>query len=157
MLDDFEPLVLVDCLTWSSIIVLGVFFYWLFGKESVMVKVYLTPQERDWLVGHLEDFAYRIAKDDETKTLASDLAQKFRLAPNLDDGCAPPSPRQPGAGYTRRDEHGNPVSIPHPNDGMAGELGPPAVPRDFEDTSSKTAGMQGIPYPDTTIDPKNKR
>jgi hypothetical protein len=81
---DFDPLVLIDCLAWSSIIVLGVFFYWLFGKDSVMVKVYLTPQERDWLVGHLEDFAYRIAKDDETKTLASDLAQKFRLAPNLD-------------------------------------------------------------------------
>lgn len=41
MLDDFDPKVLVDCAVWSSIIVLGVIFYRLFGSKPMDLEAHL--------------------------------------------------------------------------------------------------------------------
>ena len=84
-----------------------------------MIKVPLTPQQRDWLVGKLTGLAYTHFQG-EDKDVAIAIADKARDAPNLEDGCTTPPQRQPGAGYTTRDERGNAVGIPDANDDLYG-------------------------------------
>jgi hypothetical protein len=122
-----------------------------------MIPVHLTPQERDWLVTKLTGLSYSYFKANDDKDVAITIADKARAAPVLNDGCEHTTPpRQVGAGYTSRDEHGNPKPIPAPGDELYGKEKDIVDHRLQTPKQGETAGLKGEPSLDCTIDPKHK-
>ena len=109
-----------------------------------MIHLHLTPEQRQGFILALKH-SIPLLKSREAQSWLNELELLLERAPILPDD-PPPRERQPGAGYTRRDEHGNAVGIPDINDDIHQQLETdplrPQVPLHMpKDTQTSEAGM----------------
>jgi hypothetical protein len=110
-----------------------------------MFRLSLTPGQRQAVRVAVEELLAGCSHEDY-RTAAEEALEIIRQAPNIDDGCDQPAPKQfvPGAGYGTN---------PHPNDDIGRQLSTnPLALKPLVKTPTPDADNAGL-----TVTPENMK